>query len=225
MEDQQTLLGEISAEGSGLPPSQPIQIVLADDHAMVRSALRVLLESEHDLEVVAEASDAEGARRYVRGHHPQVLVLDISMPGMSGLQTIPEMRAECPATQIVVLTAHREPELARQALDAGALGYVLKDAANVELVEAVRGAALGESFLDPRLTAGLARGPLDGLSEREIDVLRLIARGHTNAEIAQLLYLSVRTVESHRSHVQSKLQLSTRAELVGFAMESGLLAV
>jgi two-component system response regulator NreC len=192
---------------------------------MVRSALRVLLDSEHDLQVVAEASDAEGARRYVRGHHPQVLVLDISMPGISGLQTIPEMRAECPATQIVVLTAHREPELARQALDAGALGYVLKDAANVELVEAVRGAAAGESFLDPRLTAGLARSPLDGLSKREIDVLRLIARGHTNAEIAQLLYLSVRTVESHRSHVQSKLQLSTRAELVGFALESGLLAV
>jgi len=204
-----------------------VRIVLADDHAVVRGGLRLLLENEPDLEVVAEANDAESARRYVRGHHPDVLVLDLSMPGGSGLETITGIREESPATQIVVLTAHREPALAQQALGAGALGYVLKDAAIYELVEAVRGVAAGESFLDPRLSALLAserltRGP-DALSERELSVLRLIALGHTNAEIAEQLYLSVRTVESHRARIQLKLQLSTRAELVRYALERHLI--
>jgi two-component system response regulator NreC len=204
-----------------------IRIVLADDHEMVRSGLRLLLEHEPDLEVVAEASDVESTRRYVRGHRPTVLVLDLSMPGGSGLDTIPEIRREFPETQIVVLTAHREAVLAREALNAGALGYVLKDAARFELVEAVRAAAAGESFLDPRLKTLLASersatGP-DKLSGREAGVLELLARGHTNAEIAKQLYLSVRTVESHRAHIQLKLQLSTRAELVAYALERGLI--
>ncbi|HSZ14743.1 MAG TPA: response regulator transcription factor [Solirubrobacteraceae bacterium] len=204
-----------------------IRIVLADDHRVVRSGLRLLLEHEPDFEVVAEAGDVESARRYVRGHHPTVLVLDLSMPGDPGADTIPSLRAEFPSTQIVVLTAHREPSLARQALDAGALGYVLKDAANDELVVAVRRAAAGDSFLDPRLGALLAvelsSRTRDALSERETDVLRQIALGHTNAEIAKQLYLSVRTVESHRAHLQHKLQISTRAELVGYAIERGLI--
>jgi two-component system, NarL family, response regulator NreC len=194
---------------------------------VVRSGLRLLLEHEPDLEVVAEASDVESARRYVRGHRPGVLVLDLNMPGGSALEAIPGIRKEFPATQIVVLTAHREPALARQALGAGALGYVLKDAANDELVEAVRRAAAGESFLDPRLVALLAseppaRGP-GGLSKREVDVLALIALGHTNAEIAKQLCLSVRTVEAHRLHIQRKLRLSTRAELVSYALQRGLI--
>jgi two-component system response regulator NreC len=205
-----------------------IRTVLADDHEVVRSGLRLLLENETDIEVVAEARDVESARRYVRGHHPRVLVLDLNMPGGSGLETIPSIREEFPATQIVVLTGEREPTMARQALSAGALGYVLKDAAKYELVEAVRDAASGESFLDPRLSALLAadrsgKGGPDGLSERETGVLALIALGHTNAEIAQQLYLSVRTVESHRSHIQLKLQCSTRAELVRYALDRGLL--
>jgi two-component system, NarL family, response regulator NreC len=204
-----------------------IRIVLADDHAVVRSGLRLLLENEDDLEVVAEARDIDSARRYVRGHHPDVLVLDLNMPGDSGLETIPSIREEFPATQIVVLTGEREPTLAREAIGAGALGYVLKDAAKSELVEAVRAAAAGESFIDPRLSALLGgeprpRGP-DGLSKRETGVLELIALGHTNAEIAEQLYLSVRTVEAHRSHIQLKLQVSTRAELVRYALERGLL--
>jgi two-component system, NarL family, response regulator NreC len=210
------------------PPAEPIRIVLADDHAVVRSGLRMLLDSEGDLEVVAEASDVESARRYVRGHHPKVLVLDLNMPGGSSLEAIPVMRKESPGTQIVVLTMQQEPAFAREALGAGALGYVLKEAADEELVEAVRRAAVGESYLNPglgaRIASEMAAGPPDDLSEREVDVLRLIALGHTNAEIGELLYLSVRTVETHRSHIQQKLRLSSRAELVGYALERGLVS-
>ncbi len=204
-----------------------IRIVLADDHKVVRSGLRMLLESEPGFEVVAEASDVDTARRYVRGHHPAVLVLDLNMPGGSSLEAIPQIREESPETQIVVLTMQQEPAFAREALGAGALGYVLKEAADDELVEAVRNAAVGESYLNPRLGARIASepppGPPDDLSEREVEVLRLIALGHTNAEIAEQLYLSVRTVETHRSHIQQKLRLSTRAELVRYALDRGLI--
>jgi two-component system response regulator NreC len=210
-------------------PAQTVRIVLADDHGVVRSGLRMLLDNEDDFEVVAEASDVESAGRYVRGHHPNVLVLDLNMPGGSSLEAIPLIRAESPQTQIVVLTMQQEPAFAREALGAGALGYVLKEAADEELVEAVRRAAVGESYLNPRLGARIASepapGPPDDLSEREVDVLRLIALGHTNSEIAEQLYLSVRTVETHRSHIQQKLRLSTRAELVGYALERGLINV
>jgi len=227
MGGEETRTGEGAAEDQAHSLMPRIRIVLADDHEVVRSGLRLLLENEPDLEVVAEAGDAESARRYVRGHHPAVLVLDLNMPGGSALETIPDIREESPATQIVVLTAHREPALAREALSAGALGYVLKDAANDELGEAVRAAAVGESFLDRRLGALLASEPsasgLDGLSEREVGVLALIALGHTNTKIAEQLYLSVRTVETHRSHIQRKLGLSTRAELVSYALERGLI--
>jgi two-component system response regulator NreC len=212
---------------SEAPHAGSIRIVLADDHTVVRSGLRLLLDSESGFEVVAEASDVEDARRYVHGHKPDVLVLDLNMPGRSSLQAIPEIRAEFPGTQIVVLTMQQEPAFAREALGAGALGYVLKEAADDELVEAVRRAAAGESYLNPRLGARIASepppGPPDDLSEREVDVLRLIALGHTNAEIAEQLYLSVRTVETHRSHVQQKLRLSTRAGLVGYALDRGLI--
>ncbi|MGA2453554.1 MAG: response regulator transcription factor [Solirubrobacteraceae bacterium] len=218
-----------AAGAAGQPlPGEPIRLVLADDHAVVRSGLRMLLDSEPDFEVVAEASDVEGAKRYVRGHHPRVLVLDLNMPGGSSLEAIPVIRKESPDTQIVVLTMQQEPAFAREALGAGALGYVLKEAADDELVEAVRRAAVGESYLNPRLGARIASepppGPPDDLSEREVDVLRLIALGHTNAEIAEQLYLSVRTVETHRSHIQQKLRLSTRAELVGYALDRGLIS-
>jgi two-component system response regulator NreC len=209
-------------------PVEPIRIVLADDHAVVRSGLRMLLDGESDFKVVAEASDVESTRRYVRGHHPNVLVLDLNMPGGSSLEAIPLIREESPDTQIVVLTMQQEPAFAREALGAGALGYVLKEAADDELVEAVRRAAVGESYLNPRLGARIASepppGPPDDLSDREVDVLRLIALGYTNAEIAGQLYLSVRTVETHRSHIQQKLRLSTRAELVGYALERGLIS-
>ena len=206
---------------------RPIRVVIADDHAVVRRGLRQVLDGEGDVEVVAEASDLAGARRYVRGHHPDVLVLDLNLPEGLSLGAIPELRREFPDTQIVVLTMQNEPAYARQALTSGALGYVLKEAAESELVEAVRRAAQGDSYLNPRLGARVAAepspGPPDGLSEREVEVLRMIALGHTNAEIAAQLYLSVRTVETHRAHIQQKLRLSTRAELVHYALERGLL--
>jgi two-component system response regulator NreC len=203
----------------------PIRVVIADDHSLVRRGLRQLLEDE-GIEVVAEAGDVDAARRYVRGHHPHVLVLDLNMPGGSSLDSIPEIRAESPDTQIVVLTMQAEPAYARQALGAGVLGYVLKEAADGELVQAVRAAAAGESYLNPRLGAKVAAepppGPPAGLSEREVDVLRLIALGKTNTQIAEELFLSVRTVETHRAHIQQKLRLSDRSELVRFALDHGL---
>ena len=203
-------------------------MVIADDHAVVRRGLRQVLDQEADLEVVAEAANLTDARRYVLGHHPDVLVLDLNLPEGLSLDSIPDIRAEFPATQVVVLTMQNEPAYARQALASGALGYVLKEAAESELVEAVRRAAFGDSYLNPRLGAKVAAapppGPPDGLSEREVEVLRMIALGHTNAEIAEQLYLSVRTVETHRAHIQQKLRLSSRSELVRYALEHRLVA-
>lgn len=203
-----------------------ISVVIADDHAVVRRGLRQVLGAEPDIEVVAEAANLADARRYVRGHHPGVLVLDLNFPEGSSVAAIPELRAEFPDTQIVVLTMQNEPAYARQALTTGALGYVLKEAAESELVEAVRRAAAGDSYLNPRLGARVAAeprpGPPDGLSEREVGVLRMIALGYTNAEIAHELHLSVRTVETHRAHIQQKLGLGSRAELVHYALRHGL---
>jgi two-component system, NarL family, response regulator NreC len=205
-----------------------IRVVIADDHAVVRRGLRQLLEAEGGFEIVAEAGDIAGARRYVRGHRPDVLVLDLNMPEGSSLDAVPDIRAEAPDTKIVVLTMQDEPAYARQALSAGVLGYVLKDAADAELVEAVRRAAAGERNLNPRLGARLAAtpppGPPDGLSPRELEVLRMIALGHTNVDIARELFLSVRTVETHRAHIQQKLGLGSRADLVRYALEHGLLS-
>jgi two-component system response regulator NreC len=206
-----------------------IRIVLADDHAVVRAGLRMLLESEPGFEVLAEAGTTQDAARYVRGHHPDVLVLDLNMPGESGLDLIPRVREEAPDTAIVVLTMQRDPGFARQALSTGALGYVLKDAADTELVRAVRLAASGELYLNPQLGARLAATPENArpgdLSEREAEILKLIALGHTNPEIAAQLYLSVRTIEAHRSHIHQKLNLATRAELVRFALENRLVEI
>ena len=206
-----------------------ITVVIADDHAVVRSGLRMLLDAKADLEVVAEAGDVPTAMRMVRAHRPRVAVLDLNMPGGSGLDAIPELRASTPETAIVVLTMQDDPAFARQALQNGALGFVLKEAADDELLEAVRLAADGDTYLNPRLGARMAAqppqpsGPPDNLTEREVDVLRLIALGHTNAEIAGQLYLSIRTVETHRAHIQQKLRRSTRAELVRYALEHKLI--
>jgi two-component system response regulator NreC len=210
----------------GADDPNPTTIVLADDHIVVRSALRMLLEAEPDLEVVAEAGTADDAARYVLGHKPTVLILDLNMPGRSSLEAIPDIRAASPATEIVVLTMQNESAFARRALQAGVRGYVLKEAADAELVQAVRSAATGRTYLQPALGARMAAEPdaeaPDELSPREREVLRLIALGHTNAEIAAKLFLSIRTVESHRAHIQQKLGLSRRAELVRYAMEHDL---
>ena len=206
--------------------ARTIRIVLADDHAVVRSALRMLLDAEPVMEVVAEAGDVDGAIRYVRGHRPEVLILDLNMPGRASLDALPEIAEASPETRIVVLTMQSEPAFAREAMQAGVLGYILKEAADSELVKAVRLAADGRTYLQPEVGARLAAqpaGPADDLSGREVEILRLIALGHTNAEIANQLVISVRTVESHRSHIQQKLRLTKRSELVRYALEHGML--
>lgn len=176
--------------------------------------------------MVAEAEDVDSARRYLRGHHPHVLVLDLNMPGEPSLEAVPKFRAEFPETQIVVLTMNNEPAYARTALSSGVLGYVLKESADAELIEAVRAAVAGERYLNPRLGAKVAAepppGPPDGLSQRELEILRMIALGHTNAQVAEELFLSVRTVETHRAHIQQKLGLTDRSELVRYALDKGL---
>ena len=214
-----------------MPDPDEITIVLADDHAVVRAGLRLLLDQAGGLRVVSEAGDAGSALRTVLGHKPTVLVLDLNMPGeLTSLDAIPKVADASPGTRVVVLTMQEDPEFARRALQAGAAGYVLKEAADSELVEAVRRAAAGETYLNPRLGAALAAappeapGPPDDLTEREAEVLRLIALGHTNAEIGAQLFLSIRTVESHRAHIQQKLRRSSRAELVRYALDHGLLA-
>jgi two-component system response regulator NreC len=202
-----------------------IRIVIADDDAVVRSGLRTLLSAEQGFEVVAEAGDLDGARHFLRGHHPDVLILDLNVPGAPSLEMIATIRAEFPDTQIVVLTRAEEPAFARQLLSAGAAGHVLREAADSELVEAVHHAVATATHLSPpRIAREPAPGPPDDLSEREVEVLRLIALGFTNTEIAQQLYLSVRTVETHRSHIQQKLRISSRAELVRHALQRGLIA-
>ncbi len=208
--------------------SEKIRIVIADDHAIVRRGLRQLLDSEAGFEVVAEAEDVASARRYVRGHHPDVLVLDLNMPGEESIEAIPGLRSEFPETQIVVLTMQNEPAYARRTLSDGVLGYVLKESADGELVDAIRAAVAGERYLNPRLGAKLAAepppGPPDGLSQRELEILRLIALGYTNGQIAEELYLSIRTVETHRAHIQQKLGLADRAELVRYALDRKLVS-
>jgi two-component system, NarL family, response regulator NreC len=208
-----------------------IRVVVVDDHAVVRSGLRLLLEAQDEIEVVAEAGDARGAVFETRAHKPDVVLLDVVMPGRSGIEAIPELLKEAPETSILVLSMQDDPAYVREAFSAGAKGYVLKEAADAEVVAAVREVAKGEQYVHPTLGARLVaaeveertRAEEDPLSDREREVLRLLALGHTNQEIAKTLFLSVRTVETHRAHIMQKLRISTRAELVRYALAAGLL--
>jgi two-component system response regulator NreC len=209
------------------PSPSEIRIVIADDHSMVRHGLRQVLDTEPGLTVVAEAVDLQSTRRCVRDQRPDVLVLDLNMPGGASIDEIPAILADSPLTHIVVLTMQNQPAYARQALISGALGYVLKEAADAELIQAIRAAAVGEQYLNPQLGARVAAqgppGPPGGMSTREAEVLSMIALGRTNPQIAQEMFLSVRTVEKHRAHIQQKLTLSDRSELVRYALDHGLL--
>lgn len=221
--------GSSAEAATGSHRSPAITVVLADDHKVVRSGLRVLLQSDGRFEVLGEAGSVAGTIDTVLACRPRVLVLDLNMGGESSLDAIPRLRAEAPETQIVVLTMQENPAFARVALRSGAVGYVLKDAADTELMNAVLLAAEGRTYLNPQLGARLAAQPPesdtrpDNLSARELEVLKLIALGHTNGEIASSLFLSVRTVESHRAHIQQKVGVTTRAELVSYARDRGLL--
>jgi two-component system response regulator NreC len=205
-----------------------ISVVLADDHEIVREGIRMVLEAEPDIEIVAEASTGDDASRYVLGHKPNVLVLDLNMPGTPSLELLPAIRERSPDTAIVVLTMQNEPAFARQALQGGANGYVIKHSAARELVDAVRAVARGETYINPQLGARVAAEPdhaddrPDDLSPREVEVLGLLALGYMNPEIADRLVLSVRTVETHRSNIQRKTGLTTRAELIAYALDHGL---
>ncbi len=216
-------------DSSPSAPASPLTIVLADDHAVVRSGLRALLNADGRFRVVGEASDVTSILETVRSCRPRVLILDLNFGEDSSLDTIPKLRAEVPETQIVLLTMQNDPGFARAALRAGALGYVLKDAADAELKDAVVLATMGRTYLNPAFEARHANEPrnravcTDDLSPREIEVLTLIALGHTNPEIAASLVLSVRTVESHRAHIQQKLGMVSGADLVAYARRRKLL--
>jgi two-component system response regulator NreC len=207
--------------------SAHIDVVLADDHAFMRRSLRLLLDDEEGLDVIAEANDLTAVTRHVRAHEPHVLVLDLNMPDGSSIEAIGRLREQAPDTQIVVMTMSENPVFAQRAFAAGAVGFVGKDLADGELPQAVRAAARGEEFVSPRVAGRLEAYHRsltdDALSPREVEVLRLIALGHTSVEMARKLSLSPRTVETHRANVQRKLGLATRAELVRYSLRRGLL--
>jgi two-component system, NarL family, response regulator NreC len=208
-----------------------IRILIVDDHAVVRAGLRLLLKAEEDLEPVGEAGSAREAVFEAREVKPDVILMDVVMPDGSGLDVIPTLLHERPETKILMLSMQDDPQYVRQAFAAGASGYVLKEAADTELVTAIREIARGGRYVHPELGARLVaaqteaerRAEEDPLSEREREVLRLLALGHTNQEIAKQLYISVRTAETHRAHIMQKLRLSSRAELVRHALAQGLL--
>jgi two-component system response regulator NreC len=208
-----------------------IRVVVVDDHAVVRSGIRLLLDAEDDIEVVAEAGTAEEGIRAARLEKPDVVLLDVVLPGTSGIEATPDIRAAAKNAAVLVLSMQDDPSYVRQAFASGASGYVLKEAVDVEVVQAVREVAAGRKYVHPALGARLAaaeadeeaKAASDPLSEREREVLRLLALGHTNQEIAKMLYISVRTAETHRAHIMQKLGLQTRAELVRHALASGLL--
>ncbi len=209
-----------------------IRVLIVDDHAVVRSGLRLVLDAEPDIEAVAEAPNADRAVFEALEHRPDVVLMDVVMPGKSGIEGLPAVLQAVPETKVLVLSMQDDPRYVREAFGAGASGYVLKEAADAEVVAAVRAVTAGERYLHPALGARLVaaeaeerrRAASDPLSEREQEILRLLALGHTNQEIAKMLYISVRTAETHRAHVMQKLGLSSRAELVRYALAEGLLA-
>jgi two-component system response regulator NreC len=208
-----------------------IRVLIVDDHAVVRAGISLLLAREPDIEPVGEAGTGRDAIFEARSLEPDVILMDVVMPDQTGLEVLPTLLREHPETRVLLLSMQDDPRYVREAFAAGASGYVLKEAADVEVVNAVREVARGGRYVNPELGARLVaadteaqrRADNDPLSEREREVLRLLALGHTNQEIARQLYISVRTAETHRAHIMQKLHLSSRAELVRYAMSRGLL--
>jgi DNA-binding NarL/FixJ family response regulator len=208
-----------------------VRILIVDDHAVVRAGLKLLLEAEADLEPVGEAGTARDAIFQARSLKPDLILMDVGLPDQTGLDVVPTLLHEHPEARVLVLSMQDEPQYVRQAFDVGASGYVLKESADADLVSAIHQVSRGESYVDPKLGARLVaaeraeirRAEEDPLSEREREVLRLLALGHTNQEIAKQLFISVRTAETHRAHIMRKLGLQTRAELVRYALDQGML--
>ena len=211
--------------------SDQVRVLVVDDHAVVRAGLRLLIDREQSMVVVDEAADANEAIFRVMEHKPDVLLIDVTLPGESGIQAIPKLLAASPDTKILVLSMHDDPRYVREAFAAGASAYVLKEAADSEVVAAIREVAAGGSYVNPVLGARMvaadakeqAEAKADPLSEREHEVLRLLALGHTNQEIAKSLFILVRTAETHRAHIMQKLGLASRAELVRYALAKQIL--
>ncbi|MDX6455723.1 MAG: hypothetical protein QOD48_1830 [Gaiellaceae bacterium] len=204
-----------------------IRVLLVDDHAVFRSSLRLRLEQEDGIAPVGEAGTAEQAITRARVLKPDVVVIDLLLPRMSGYQAIPEILRASPESRIVVVSSQTGPTPVRHAISAGAHGYVPKRATDTDVIEAIRRVAAGERYVDPDLGAQLVVADsvpaLEPISDRERDVLHLLALGHTNQEIGKKLFISVRTVDTHRAHIMRKLRLKTRAELVLFALANGLI--
>jgi DNA-binding NarL/FixJ family response regulator len=211
--------------------ASPIRVLVVDDHAVVRSGIRLLLQQERDIETVGEAGNGREAILQARELKPDVILMDVVMPDATGIEALPQLLHENPDVKVLLLSMQDDAHYVREAFAAGARGYVLKEAADAEVVSAVREVAHGGRYVNPELGARLAaadaasarRSEEDPLSEREREVLRLLALGHANHEIAKQLFISVRTVETHRAHILQKLRLSTRADLVRYAIEQGLL--
>jgi DNA-binding NarL/FixJ family response regulator len=204
-----------------------ISVLIVDDHALFRAGLRCRLELEHDITPVGEAATAEQAVVKARALRPDLVLLDLLLPGTSGYEAIPELAKVSPRSRVLVISSQAAPSSVRQALSAGAAGYVPKRASDQELVAAIRRVAAGEGYVDPDLGAKLVvadgSAALEPLSERERDILQLLALGYTNQEIGRRRFISVRTVDAHRAHIMRKLRLETRAELVLFALANGLI--
>ncbi len=207
-----------------------IRVLICDDHGLVRSGLRLLLEAEADIDVVEEAGSAAEVVRMARLEKPDLVLLDLMMPGIGGLEAMPRIRTAAPNAKILVLSMQDDVSYIREAFAVGAGGYLLKDVADADLVTAVREVAAGRRYLHPALGAQFASvddstavKDTDPLSDREREVLHLLALGNTNQEIAEMLYISVRTAETHRAHIMQKLSLTTRAELVRYAIDNGVL--
>ena len=208
-----------------------IRVLIVDDHAVLRSGLHLLLDAQAGIEVVGEAGDVKEAVFEAREKKPDIVLMDVVMPGQTGIEGVPLVLKEAPEAKVLVLSMQDDPRYVQEAFAAGAVGYILKEAVDAEVVRAIKRVAAGEHYVHPELGARLiaaeaeakAREEADPLSDREREVMRLLALGHTNQEIAKMLYISVRTAETHRAHIMQKLRLSTRAQLVRYAIDQGLL--
>ena len=211
----------------------PMRILIVDDHGVLRAGLRSLLNAEPDLQVVGEAADGRTGLRLAAELSPDLVLMDISMPGMSGIQVTRQLKETLPSTRVLILTLHEDESLLREAIRAGASGYILKQAVEAELISAIRAVGRGDIYIHPAMTRALLKdvspllapeeNPTEPLSPRELEVLRMVAQGYTNRQVAEKLHLSVRTVESHRANLMNKLGLSSPAQLVRYAIEHGLL--